>query len=186
MIKNAVKHFVLVTKHRWLVFKLCARIGIPYRGLIHDLSKYSPTEFFESVKYFNGSKSPILLCKQDKGYSDAWLHHKGRNKHHTEYWVDINAKNKTPIIPYKFTAEMICDKLAACITYNGKNYKPDSMIKYWEVEREMIQINMQVSQLLTKVFEEVRDNGINETLTKRNIQNLYIEYCGVKKNENKI
>lgn len=180
MIKKAIEHFILVTKHRFLVFKFCIRLGIPYRGFVHDLSKYSPTEFFESVKYFNGNRSPIILCKQDKGYSEAWLHHKGRNKHHTEYWVDINAPEKTPIIPYKYTAEMICDKLAACITYNGKNYKPDSMINYWKIEREIIQINPKMSDLLTKVFEEVRDNGLKETLIKRNIKKLYKEYCGDK------
>ena len=50
MIKKAIKHFNLITKHRWIVFKLCVKAGIPFRGLLHDLSKYSPTEFIESVK----------------------------------------------------------------------------------------------------------------------------------------
>ncbi|MNT49086.1 hypothetical protein D3C72_1859140 [compost metagenome] len=144
------------------------------------MSKYSPTEFIESVKYYTGSRSPIQACRADKGYSEAWLHHKGRNKHHTEYWVDINSPNKTPIIPYKYTAEMICDKLAACLIYNGKNYKPDSMINYWVIERDSIQINLQISALLTRVYEDVRDYGIDKTLKKKNIRKLYEEYCGEK------
>ena len=115
-IKNVIKHFKLITKHKWVVFKLCCKLRLFWRGLVHDLSKYSPTEFWESVKYYEGNRSPIVSCKQDKGYSESWLHHKGRNKHHSEYWVDMNAPEKTPIMPYKYTAEMICDKLAAGIT----------------------------------------------------------------------
>ena len=83
-IKNIWKHFCLVNKHRWIVFKFSIKAGIPWRGLVHDLSKYSPTEFFESVKYYTGEKSPITVCRIQKGYSEAWLHHKGRNKHHIE------------------------------------------------------------------------------------------------------
>ena len=79
IIVKAWKHFCLVNKHRFLVFQLSIKAGIPWRGFIHDLSKYSPTEFWESAKYFNGKKSPISVCRLDKGYSLAWLHHKGRN-----------------------------------------------------------------------------------------------------------
>ena len=84
IITNAIKHFNLINRHRWLVFKLCCKAGIPYRGLVHDLSKYSFTEFWESAKYYNGNMSPILFAKKKQGYSKAWLHHKGRNKHHAE------------------------------------------------------------------------------------------------------
>ena len=117
LFKNIVKHFCLITHHKWVVFKLCCRIGEPWRGITHDLSKYSPTEFFESVKYYVGTHSPITEAKRDKGYSVAWLHHKGRNKHHSEYWEDEFAPEPTPVMPYKYAAEMICDKIAAGIIY---------------------------------------------------------------------
>ena len=84
-----------------------SKVGEPWRGLVHDLSKYSPTEFWEGVKYFNGHHSPITDCKKDKGYSDAWLHHKGRNRHHADYWVDMDAPVKYPLIPYQYVAEMM-------------------------------------------------------------------------------
>ena len=87
LIKNIVKHFILITKHKYKVFILCTKAGIPVRGLLHDLSKYSPTEFFESVKYYNRKNSPIANCKKENGYSKAWLHHFGRNKHHHEYCI---------------------------------------------------------------------------------------------------
>ena len=119
-IKNFFKHLNLVNKHRFLVFKLALKAGIPYRGLVHDLSKYSPVEFIESVKYYNGELSPIKVSKEENGYSKAWLHHKRRNKHHFEYWYDFNAPNKTPIIPYKYNVEMICYTLVASMIYKGK------------------------------------------------------------------
>ena len=90
IISNFFKHIKLVSKHKWLVFKFSIRLGVPIRGLLHDLSKFSPEEFIESVKFYDGKVSPITRCKQKKGYSRAWLHHKGRNKHHTEYWVDFS------------------------------------------------------------------------------------------------
>lgn len=103
---------------------------------MHDWSKFSPEEFWESVKYYNGKKSPIIVCKQKNGYSKAWLHHKGRNKHHPEYWVDWALPQKAIIMPYKYAVEMICDKMAAGIVYNGKDWKQDTQIKYYMKERE--------------------------------------------------
>ena len=110
-----IKHIALVTKHKWLVFKFCCKIGLPWRGFMHDWSKFSPTEFWESVKYFDGHKSPITVCKVDKGYSEAWLHHKGRNKHHYQYWTDLSLPEQAIMMPYKYAAEMVWDELAAGI-----------------------------------------------------------------------
>ncbi len=177
MIKNIFKHIKLVLKHKWLVFKFCTKIGIPFRGLKHDLSKFSPIEFWESIKYYNGKKSPITLCKQENGYSKAWLHHKGRNKHHPAYWYDINAPEQTPVIPYKYVAEMICDKLSASITYNGKDWTNSSELEYWKKAREFEPINKKVSDMLTEVFEQVAEYGIDKIVTKKNLKELYKKYC---------
>ncbi len=176
-LKNALKHFAVITKHRWIVFKLCIKVGQPWRGLVHDLSKYSPTEFFEGIKYFNGKHSPITDCKKDIGYSNAWLHHKGRNKHHAEYWVDLSAPNKTPIIPYKYVAEMLCDKLAAGIVYKGKDWTKEYELEYWKYERNKIYVNDNIDKLITDFLEQVSENGINKVLTKKNVKQLYNKYC---------
>ena len=176
---NIFKHLHTVNKHRWLVFKLTCKIGIPWRGLVHDLSKYSPTEFWPSVKYYQGGrKSPIPIERRETGISKAWLHHKGRNKHHAEYWYDYDAEEKTPIIPYKYVAEMICDKLSASITYEGKNWNNNSELKYWrEKERERIKLNENIKKVLDEVFMQVSEQGINKTITKRNLRTVYNKYC---------
>lgn len=177
-IKNIFKHLKLITKHKWIVFKLCCKAGIPWRGICHDLSKYSPTEFLEGIKYYQGNRSPITAAKEEKGYSEAWLHHKGRNKHHGEYWLDLSTKEKTPIMPYKYTVEMLCDKLAAGIVYQGEKWNKEYPIKYWnEHEKEKLMLNPKMKDLITEFFEQVGEKGINEVVNKKKLKDLYKKYC---------
>lgn len=182
---NIFKHLKLVTKHKYWVFKLSIKVGIPFRGLAHDLSKFSLTEFGESVRYYSGKRSPISVCKENNGYSKAWIHHKGRNKHHLEYWVDLTAPNKAPVIPYKYLAEMVCDKLSASIVYGGKYWTNSSQHDYWQKEREREILNPKVQNFFDEVFLEVKENGIDKTLTRQNMKNLYKKYCIDDKTEYK-
>ena len=144
---------------------------------MHDWSKFSPTEFFESARYYVGNRSPITICKEKKGYSEAWLHHKGRNKHHPEYWVDTSLPEKAVIMPYKYAAEMICDKIAAGIVYSGKQWQPDTQINYYMNERSVYIIHPQVDKFMIATFTEVSKKGLDKALTKQNIRELYEKYC---------
>lgn len=176
MIKNFFGHLHTINKHRFYVFKLSIRAGIVFRGLMHDLSKYSPVEFFEGVKYYNGKRSPIPFCKKEKGYSKAWLHHKGRNKHHFEYWIDNVAPNKTPVIPYKYTVEMICDTIAAGLVYKGKEWTNSSPLEYYNNRKDKEYINEDIKKVLVTVYEQVAKNGINKTITRKNLKKIYNTY----------
>lgn len=139
------RHFALVVKHKTYVFLYCAYAGQPFRGLAHDWSKFSPAEFFESVRYFNGRRSPVGLAREIEGYSFAWLHHKGRNKHHYEFWQDVVDLNGVPIsrpneivplpMPYEYALEMICDTIAASRAYNGKKFSYDVLALWWAYRR---------------------------------------------------
>lgn len=178
-LKNAIGHFNIVNKHRWIVFKLCCKVGIPWRGFVHDLSKYSPTEFWGSVKYYQGGKrSPIPIQKIEEGFSKVWFHHRGRNKHHIEYWYDNDAPIKAPIIPYKYAFEMVCDKISASKIYAGKNWTNDTELNYWKTkERQNDQINENMKKFFDEVFLQVSKNGINKTLTNKNLKQIYNKYC---------
>lgn len=188
IVEKIFKHIKLVSKHKLVVFKLACKVGIPWRGFMHDWSKFSPEEFFESVKYYNGKKSPIIVCKQENGYSRAWLHHKGRNKHHPEYWVDWALPQKAIIMPYKYAAEMVCDKMAAGIVYNGKDWRQDTQIKYYMKEREKSIVHPQIDKFLLEIFTQVSEQGIDKTLTKKNVKEIYDKYCVrmEKLDENKV
>ncbi len=175
-LKGFIGHFWVVTKHRFKVFCLCVRVGIPWQGLVHDLSKYSPEEFLEGVKYFDGKKSPISNCKNDIGYSKAWLHHKGRNKHHIEYWYDYASYIEVPNIPYKYFLEMVCDNFAAGMAYQGKNWTKEYQLTYWNKTKDKMKFPDGMKELLTRIYTDVSIYGINEVLTKKNLKKLYDEY----------
>ena len=178
-LKKITKHIKLINKHKWVVFKLACRAGIPYRGFLHDFSKFSPTEFVESVKYYVGDHSPIIEAKKDKGYSEAWLHHKGRNKHHTEYWIDETAPTPTPMPPYKYVVEMLCDKTAAGLAYKGKTWTQDYQLSYYMKEREKIKINSDLDKLFIEFFTKLSNDGIKMTFNKQYIRDLYNKYSNL-------
>ena len=176
--KYFFKHLHTVNEHRWEVFKLCVKVGIPFRGLIHDLSKYSYTEFSESVKYYKISKgtySPLLACKKAEGYSKAWLHHKGRNKHHFEYWYDYNAPVVMPLIPFIYMLEMICDRIAASKVYNKGHYKDSCSLDYFYREQSHIKMDKRLINFLEDVFIELSKKG-EKILNKKHLYDLYIKH----------
>lgn len=176
-LKNAIKHFILISKHKWLVLKLCVKAGIPGRGILHDLSKFSPTEFIESAKFYVGDHSPINEAKKTNGYSKAWLHHKGRNKHHYEYWFDAKSPDSTPVIPYKYAVEMVCDTLAAGKIYLREKWKNNSQLEYWNRTKDLTYINNKTACFLENVYIEVSQKGIDKTINRENLKNLYKKCC---------
>ena len=134
MMKNFWGHLKTVTKHRFKVMIHCFKAGIYWQGLTHDLSKFTPTEFLMGIKYYQGTRSPNEGEREDVGYSTAWMHHKGRNKHHFEYWVDIRPTSRRygPVeMPYKYLVEMFCDRVAASKVYKGKDYDDKAPLAYY-------------------------------------------------------
>ena len=128
-------HFNTVMRHKLQVMKNCFRCGLYIQGIMHDMSKFSPEEFIPGVLYYQGSRSPNNAEREDKGLSYAWVHHKGRNKHHYEYWTDYSPKVKKGTLigvsmPRKYVAEMFCDRVGASKVYNGKNYSDAFPLAY--------------------------------------------------------
>lgn len=176
--EKVVKHIILVSKHRWFVFKLAMKAGIPWRGFVHDLSKFSPTEFFESVKYYNGSKSPIIVCREQNGYSRAWIHHKNHNKHHFEYWEDISKTERIGVFPpYKYIVEAVCDKIAAGMAYHGKDWNQTEPYEYWsKIEKNAPVVKHPASiEFMDKVLKKIAGEGLNQALNSKYLKATYKE-----------
>ena len=136
------------------MFYYCCKFGIPLQGITHDLSKFSLTEFLESIKFYQGGKSsPIPAAKKAQGYSLAWQHHKGRNKHHYEYWTDNYDSGTTCIkIPYKYVLELVADYLAAGRTYRGKDFTFVDEYEWWMKCKDYRKIHEDTKQLITKML----------------------------------
>lgn len=134
-VAKSLASLLLITRHRHKVIAHCKQAGILWQGLRHDLSKYSPTEFIPGVKYYQGNRSPNEKEREILGYSLAWLHHKGRNRHHFEYWTDYNPVEKKvmPVkMPARFLVEMFCDRLAASKIYKGEQYTDQAPLEYFQ------------------------------------------------------
>lgn len=157
------KHFCTITHHRWKVRSHCFRVGLYWRGLTHDLSKYSPTEFWTGAKYYQGTRSPNSYERELYGYSAAWMHHKGRNRHHFEYWTDYGVNGEGIIgveMPKKYVAEMFCDRLAASKVYRGQDFQPGDPYQFFQYgKKKRLLMHPATSELLETILIVLRDQG---------------------------
>lgn len=163
---HPVKHFQTITRHRHTVLRHCCKAGILRQGFLHDLSKYSPTEFISGAKYYDGTRSPNEPERNALGYSKAWLHHKGRNRHHFEYWNDYNPKthrNEPVKMPLRYVIEMFCDRVAASKIYMGQSYTDAAPLAYFERGRNRRVIHPETSALLERLLTMLRDEGEEKT-----------------------
>ena len=163
---NGWKHFCTITHHRWLVRQGCFKVGLYWQGLVHDLSKYSATEFLIGARLYQGVRSPNAAEREEKGYSEAWMYHKGRNRHHYEYWTDMSpvTKNYESVpMPRKYLVEMVMDRRAACMIYQGKDYTAASALNYFERSREKSLMHPQTQQELRFLLTMLKDAGEQET-----------------------
>lgn len=178
---SALGHFKTITYHKWLVLKYCFRIGLYRQGILHDLSKYTPTEFLVGAKYYQGDRSPNNAEREAIGFSTSWLHHKGRNKHHFEYWIDYGIGDPHVItgipMPKNYIAEMIMDRISASRVYHPKDYTDDAPLKYYKQSKESLwfvhkDTKLQMEYLLTMLAVK------GEVYTLKYIKNIYLKNKG--------
>src|SRR5664280_1736204 len=90
------KYLWYVVCHRWFVFIECCKLGIPWQGIVHDLSKFRPSEFFPYARHFHGVGAKEWRDKTgyykptdtgDSAFDFAWFLHQKRNAHHWQYWI---------------------------------------------------------------------------------------------------
>lgn len=196
---KAVEHLKTITKHRKLVREGCFAVGLYKQGLMHDLSKFSPTEFIVGAKYYQGTRSPNNAEREDRGYSSAWLHHKGRNKHHYEYWIDYSIHSApkgmhgmlpSPM-PIRYIVEMLMDRIAACKVYNGDAYTTSSPLEYYNRGMEPAPLHPKTQAFLElflnmlevwgeeRTFEFIRENILSreKVFDKKENLELCLNYC---------
>lgn len=149
-----------------MVIKHCFKAGIFLQGLKHDVSKYSKEEFLMGARYYQGYRSPNEGERDVNGYSIAWMHHKGRNKHHFEYWTDYNPETRvlSPVkMPLCYVIEMFCDRVAAAKIYQKENYREDSPLKYFEGGRAKRTMHPETADLLEKLLTMLAEEGEEKT-----------------------
>lgn len=162
---NFKGHMVTITKHKMLVMQLCFRVGLYKQGLGHDLSKYTPTELVTGARFYQGTRSPNAAERDARGFTEAWLHHKGRNRHHFEYWIDAVPNRRTgecvttAPMPMRFVVEMFCDRVAACKVYQGDDYTDRSALEYFLKNRAYVKMHPDTMAALEGMLEFLAENG---------------------------
>lgn len=166
-LKRFFGHLKTINKHKFLVMKTCFKCGMYKQGLLHDLSKYSPEEFLPSVKYFQGYRSPISKEKEINGYSTCYLHHKGRNKHHWEYWVDRKGKSEELYVfpmPYRYMLESVIDRISASKTYKKEAYSDAEPYDFFTHSVEYKVMNPKTRDQLAELLLYLKENGEEKAL----------------------
>lgn len=140
-VKKAVGHMKTILHHKKLVAEGCFQVGLYRQGVLHDMSKFQPEELLNGFRFYQGGlQSPNNGERVVKGHSDAWIHHKGRNRHHYEYWTDYNIeaakRGDYPIqpvqMPRRYVAEMLMDRIAASKTYMKDKYSDVEPLRYFQ------------------------------------------------------
>ena len=165
--EKALGHFRTITKHKLLVMKLCFKVGLCGQGLKHDLSKYAPVEFSKGARYYQGFRSPNAQERDERGFTEAWLHHKGRNRHHMEYWIDYAVDGDHAMcgmkMPVRYVVEMFCDRVAASKVYRGEKYRQTDPLEYYQHSRGHYLIHPETDALLEKLLRMLAEKGEEET-----------------------
>ncbi|MDO4290942.1 MAG: DUF5662 family protein [Eggerthellaceae bacterium] len=161
--RMARRHLKTINAHKIMVMRHCFRVGLYKQGLLHDLSKYTPTEFRTGMRYFQGTRSPNTAEREERGFCEAWLHHKGRNRHHYEYWTDVRGRGDGRIVgapmPTRYVVEMFCDRVAACKVYQGAAYTDTSALEYYEQGKSRYIMHPQTAELLEYMLHLLAERG---------------------------
>ena len=190
--KKWYKHLCTINEHKLEVGKNCFRCGLYKQGILHDLSKYSPTEFLVGAKYYQGTRSPNEAEREEKGYTSSWLHHKGRNKHHLEYWIDYDLEKRDGTMvgmkmPDNYIVEMFCDRVAASKIYRKDKYTDRSALDYFINGKSRGAMHPYVSKKIELLLTMLAEKGEEETFNyARRYMKAYKLYCKRKKYKKKL
>lgn len=141
-----------VFRHKWYVFVECCKLGIPLRGVLHDLSKFRPDEWCPYVEWFYGTRGDDMPIKRD-AFSVAWLKHIHRNKHHWQWWVLLEDSGSKVMMDMDDTSrkEMIADWRGAGKAITGK----DNTSAWYEANKERMSMTESTRRWVEEQIKEV-------------------------------
>lgn len=175
LIRNAFLHACKILEHKCYVAYYCFRAGLYWQAVTHDLSKFSATEFLESIRFYRGTISPVAGARKAKGYSDAWLHHTGRNPHHYEYWIYISMKEITPLkMPFRYVLETVCDYLGAARAYERGNFTFEREYAWWLTRRDRAMMHPESKAFVEYCLKTMAETGNAKILADhKRLKSLY-------------
>ena len=145
------------------LFKVTEGLGLGMGGMEGTCGAISAAAVLAGLKISTADLEKPNSKGTSYKASKAWLHHKGRNKHHFEYWIDVSLNKEEGLVgnkmPVNYVAEMLCDRIAACEVYRGKNYTSAAPMEYYEFTKKYITIHPETRALLEKLLTILKDEG---------------------------
>jgi len=167
--KRYLAYLKYVLRHKWYVAKFCFRYRLFWRGIMHDMSKFRPSEFIPYAKYFytkEGKISHNATPEEQENFDTAWLLHQKRNDHHWQYWIcpqdDGGYKAIQPKDPCTII-EMVCDWQGASMAQSGK----DNVEKWYEKNEEKIILHEEAKDFLELILLFITDRDFPGERAKR-------------------
>ena len=162
-LKTDFKYIKQILLHKKYVLEECTACGIFWQGIKHDLSKFSKEELVPSAMYYdydNVERTDEIA----KNYAKAWCHHKGRNPHHWEYWIDISSEGNiiTNKIPYKYVVEMVCDWIGAGKVYEKTKWDQSSPLAYYSAVRKGRHFHPETEGLILMFLHCIKNDRLDE------------------------
>lgn len=153
------KYLKYVLRHKWYVFLECCKVGIPFRGFVHDMSKFLPSEFIPYARYFYSREDQIRRNKTgyykptdtgDKAFDFAWLLHQKRNRHQWQWWTLPEDEEGIKILPMPevYRKEMLCDWKGAGKAQGKKG--PNKCQEWYQANKHKMQIHEETKKLIER------------------------------------
>ncbi len=159
-------YLIYLIKHKYYVAIACWKHGLYWQGLVHDMSKMLPSEWFPYVEFFFSKNSKVNRDKTgyykptdtgDKAFDFAWLLHQKRNRHHWQFWIlpEDGGGIKLLEMPHKYRLEMLCDWWGASMAqgHRGKS------ATWYKVNKDKMQLAPKTKKW---VEENISDNFLDE------------------------
>lgn len=126
--RDHLAYLSYVLRHKWYVIKAAKKVDLPlWRAILHDWTKFLPSEWFPYVKNFyrsDGSRRPKseVTTWIKVPFDESWNAHQKRNKHHWQYWILTQDSGETEYmpIPHMYIREMVADWVGAGLAISGK------------------------------------------------------------------
>lgn len=168
------KYLKYVFRHKWYVLVECFKMGLIWRGICHDLSKFLPGEFVPYARFFYGKypslenvhgdmRNRIQVYKEDvaRSFDLAWLLHQKRNDHHWQWWILTEDDGGTKIMPMSINAikELVCDWIGAGMAISGR----EDPWPWYQANREKMKFHSDTRRII-----EMSLDAIHKKLIARN------------------
>lgn len=166
--KRYLVYLVYVLRHKWFVFLECCRLGIPWRGVVHDLSKLRPSEFLPYARFFHNPDGSRRQVRSKTGYYKptdtgdaafdfAWFCHQKRNDHHWQWWVLPEDVSGVKVLPMSHVArlEMLADWRGA-----GRAQGTPDTLAWYRSNGHKLQLHPETRQWVEGVLASDRRTGV--------------------------